>query len=213
MTTLESLVARARALAADAGDGRVVIGIAGAPGAGKSSLALALAARLGAATAVVVPMDGFHLAHAELERLGIVERKGAPDTFDAAGFVALLRRIVARDHDVVYAPEFRRDIEDPIAGAIPVARAVPLVIVEGNYLLLDTAPWVEVSGLLTESWYIEVDDQVRLDRLIARHEAFGRTPEAARAHATGSDQRNAELIAASAHRADVRVELSPTVGS
>ncbi|MFW7414136.1 nucleoside/nucleotide kinase family protein [Demequina sp. SO4-18] len=213
MTSLESSVARARSLVAAAGDGRVVIGVVGAPGAGKSTLAAALASHLGTADAAVVPMDGFHLAHSELERLGRVERKGAPDTFDGGGFVSLLRRIVARDEDVVYAPEFRREIEDPVAGAIPVPRHVPVVIVEGNYLLLDSSPWDEVPGLLTESWYVEAPEDVRLERLVARHVSFGRTPEAARAHALGSDQRNAELIAASAHRAALRVDLSPTVGS
>ncbi|MDN4479739.1 nucleoside/nucleotide kinase family protein [Demequina muriae] len=211
MTSVEPLVARARSLVANAGGGRVVLGIVGAPGSGKSTLADAVAAGVGAADAVVVPMDGFHLAHTELERLDRVSRKGAPDTFDAAGFVALLRRIVARDEDVVYAPEYRRDLRNGVAGAIPVPRDVPLVIVEGNYLLLDSPPWDQVAGLLAESWFVEIDEAARLERLIARHVAFGRTPEAARAHALGSDQRNAELIAASAHRADLRVAPSPTV--
>ena len=211
MTSVESLLARARSLAADAGGGRVVLGIVGAPGAGKSTLAAALAAGLGAADAVVVPMDGFHLAHSEIERLGRAQRKGAPDTFDGAGFVALLRRIVARDEDVVYAPEYRRGIGDAVAGAIPVPRHVPVVIVEGNYLLLESHPWGEVAGLLSETWFVEVDEDARLERLIARHVSFGRSPEAARAHALGSDQRNAVLIAASAHRADFRVDLSLTV--
>ncbi|MFW2513719.1 nucleoside/nucleotide kinase family protein [Demequina sp. SO4-13] len=214
--SLDSLVARARSLTAEAGGGRAVLGIVGAPGAGKSTLALALAARLNAgsaARAVVVPMDGLHLAHAELSRLGRVERKGAPDTFDAAGFLSLLRRIVANDEDVVYAPEFRRDIEDPVASAIPVPRDIPLVIVEGNYLLLEPSPWGDIGDLLTDSWYLEAQEEVRLERLVARHVAFGRSVEAARAHALGSDQRNAELIAPSAHRADMRVDMSLTVES
>ncbi|WP_062135231.1 nucleoside/nucleotide kinase family protein [Demequina aestuarii] len=211
MTSVESLLTRVRSLAADARGGRVVLGMVGAPGAGKSTLAAALAAGLGAADAVVVPMDGFHLAHTELERLGRVERKGAPDTFDAAGFVSLLRRIVARDEDVVYAPEYRRDLRNGVAGAIPVPRDVPLVIVEGNYLLLESPPWNQVAGLLTESWFVEVDEDTRLERLVARHVSFGRSLEAARAHALGSDQRNAVLIADSAHRADLRIDLSLTV--
>lgn len=211
MSSIESLVERARGLAAEARGGRVLLGIVGAPGAGKSTLASVLAARLGPADAVVVPMDGFHLAHAELTRLGRVERKGAPDTFDAHGFVAVLQRLVGRDDEVVYVPEFRRSIEDAVAGAIPVPRDVSIVVVEGNYLLLDAPPWDEVRELLTEAWYLDVDEGTRLERLVARHIAFGRTPDAARAHALGSDQRNAELVAASAHRAHLRVELSPTV--
>lgn len=213
MTAVADLVARAKALAADARAAtagpaaRAVLGIAGAPGAGKSTLAAALTAELGSADAVVVPMDGFHLAHRELERLGRVERKGAPDTFDGAGFVALLRRLVLADENVVYAPEFRREIEDAVAGAIAVPREVPLVIVEGNYLLLESDPWGQIAELLTECWYVEVDESVRLDRLVARHVAFGRDVESARAHARGSDQRNAELIAGAAQGADLRIAL------
>lgn len=215
--TLEALVARARALAAGAagappdarpGAGivpRRLLGITGAPGSGKSTLAAALADALGPELAIVVPMDGFHLAQAELERLGRAERKGAPDTFDASGFVALLARLRAATEPVTYAPQFRREIEEPIAGAIPVPRDVPLVIVEGNYLLVDDGAWAGVRGLLDECWFVEVDEAVRMDRLVARHRAFGRTPEAAQAFASGSDQANAEVIAATRGRADVVV--------
>ena len=133
---LESLTARARALA---GRGeRAILGIAGAPGGGKSTLASALVAELGEA-AVLVPMDGFHLAQAELVRQGIRDRMGAPHTFDMRGYAALLRRLRAAD-ETVYAPAFRREIEEPIAGAIAVPPEVPLVVTEGNYLLL----WDEV---------------------------------------------------------------------
>ncbi|MDQ4104710.1 MAG: nucleoside/nucleotide kinase family protein, partial [Actinomycetota bacterium] len=128
------LVARAQGLAQC--DGRRILGITGAPGAGKSTVARRLVKAL-AGAAVLVEMDGYHLAQVELERLGRVERKGAPDTFDAAGYVALLRRLRTPDAATVYAPEFRRAIEEPVAGAVPVPPGVPLVITEGNYLLLD----------------------------------------------------------------------------
>jgi len=182
-----------------------VLGVVGAPGAGKSTLASALA---DAVDAVVVPMDGFHLAQAELERLGRADRKGAPDTFDAHGFIALLRRLQTADAPVTYAPQFRREIEEPVAGAIPVPREAPLVIVEGNYLLLDESPWDQVHGLLDECWFVEIDEEVRVERLIARHEAHGRSPEQARAFALGSDQANAELIAGTRARADWVIRLT-----
>ncbi|WP_203652836.1 nucleoside/nucleotide kinase family protein [Demequina activiva] len=203
MSGFDQAVARARALA-DTGT-RQVLGIVGAPGAGKSTLASALA---DAVDAVVVPMDGFHLAQRELERLGRADRKGAPDTFDASGFVALLRRLQTADAPVTYAPEFRREIEEPIAGAIAVPRDAPLVIVEGNYLLVDEPPWDQVPRLLDECWFVELDEHVRLDRLIARHEAHGRTPEQARAFAEGSDQANAALIAGTRERADWVIRLT-----
>jgi pantothenate kinase len=150
-------------------------------------------------------MDAFHLAGAELVRLGRAERKGAPDTFDAAGYVALLRRLRAPvAGEVVYAPEFRRELEEPIAGAVAVAAAVPLVVTEGNYLLLD-GPWAPVRELLDETWYCEAGEAVRLARLVARHAAFGKAPEDARRWAHGSDQRNAELIAPTRERADLVV--------
>jgi len=200
-----ALCERARALASVGG--RRVLGIVGAPGSGKSTLARAVARAVGA-DAVVVPMDGFHLAQRELVRLGRTDRKGAPDTFDAGGFVSLVRRLSAAEEPVVYAPAFERSLEEPIAGAIPVPAEVPLVIVEGNYLLLDVSPWDAIRGLLDESWFVQVDEGVRMDRLVARHVEFGRDEAAARAHALGSDEANAKLIAATAARADIVVDLT-----
>jgi pantothenate kinase len=196
---LDALVLRARGLIEG---GRRLLGIAGAPGAGKSTLAEQLVEALGP-EAVLVPMDGFHLADDELFRLGRHDRKGAIDTFDAGGFVALLRRLRAADEAVVYAPLFRRDIEDAIAGSIGVAPSVPLVVTEGNYLLVDEGPWADVRGLLDEVWYVEPEEPVRLERLVARHMAFGRDLATATARALGSDQRNAELIASTRARADL----------
>src|SRR4051794_5128683 len=194
-----ALFGRARALAT--AGGRRILGIAGPPGGGKSTVARAVVAELGA-EAQLVPMDGFHLAQAELVRLGRRDRMGAPDTFDAAGYVALLRRLPG-DEPVVYAPEFRREIEEPIAGAIAVPREVPLVVTEGNYLLL----WPEARALLDEAWYVETDEELRVQRLIQRHIEFGKTPEYARAWVMRSDERNAELVATTAAAADVLVRL------
>jgi len=205
LSTLKEAVARAATLA-DSG-ARRLLGITGPPGAGKSTLAEHITTAL-AGRAVLVPMDGFHLAQAELERLGRAERKGAPDTFDAAGYAALLRRLRDPAESEVYAPVFRRDLEEPIAGAIQVARDVPLVVTEGNYLLVDTPPWDAVRPLLDEVWYIELDDTTRLQRLVARHAAYGKTWEQARAWAYGSDQRNAEVVQATRNRADVIVRIS-----
>jgi pantothenate kinase len=197
---LETLMARARELA---GRGtRTVLGIAGAPGGGKSTLAAMVVEALGD-DAVLVPMDGFHLAQPELVRLGIRDRMGAPHTFDAAGYAALLRRLRAAD-ETVYAPAFRREIEEPIAGAIAVSPAVPLVVTEGNYLLL----WDDVRPLLDEAWYVEMDEEQRLQWLIARHVAFGKTPEEAEAWVLRSDQQNAAVVEATRDRADLIVRLA-----
>lgn len=186
---------------------RTLLGITGAPGAGKSTLAESLAAALGDECRLVA-MDGFHLAQVELIRLGRAARKGAPDTFDGEGYAALLRRLRAREDHVVYAPAFDRSIEEPIAGAVPVPRDVPLVITEGNYLLVDEAPWAGVGPLLHVVWYLDVDERLRLERLVARHVAFGKEPDAARSWAEGTDQRNADLISATRERADVVIRLT-----
>ena len=193
---------RARELAASGR--RILLGLSGAPGAGKSTLAAELLAGLGD-RARVVGMDGFHLAQVELARLGRAERKGAPDTFDAAGYVALLRRLRAGTDAVVYAPIFRRDLEEPVGSAAPVPREVPLVITEGNYLLLDEGDWAGVRPALDEVWHVVVPEAARVERLIARHVAYGRSPEVARAWALGTDQRNAAVIEAASGRADAVV--------
>lgn len=210
---LAELAQRARGLCTPGR--RAILGIAGAPGAGKSTLAAALAEALGA-QAVVIGMDGFHLAHAELVRLGLDERKGAPETFDAHGYVALLSRVQANAEPAVYAPAFRRDLEEPIAGAVRIGREIPLVITEGNYLLLDQEPWSALRGLLDEVWYLELPEQLRIDRLVARHVTYGKTSDDARRWANGSDQGNATLVAASRPRADLTVRLAaplPPAGS
>jgi len=195
------LVARARALP---GAGRRIIGITGAPGSGKSRTAEDLAAALGE-QAVVVPMDGFHLADDELERLGRAGRKGAPDTFDVRGYLALLRRLRAEAEHTVYAPRFDRDHEMSVAGAIAVRPQHRLVVTEGNYLLLRDGAWSEVRSLLDVVWYVEIDEETRLERLVRRHVAHGKEPKRARRWATTSDQANAELVAGTRSDADLVV--------
>lgn len=177
---------------------RTVLGIAGAPGSGKSTLARRVVAavdeRLGAGTAVQVPMDGFHLSNAALDALGRHGRKGAVDTFDADGYVALVRRLVAAD-TTVWAPDFDRRIDEPVAGSIAVAPTTRLVVSEGNYLLDDTEPWAALGDLFTETWFCAVDDGVRVDRLVGRHMRHGRDHDAARAWAVEVDGVNAARVA------------------
>jgi len=190
---------------------RVLIGIVGAPGSGKSTLAAALQAELVNSTpaiaAALVPMDGYHLAQRVLDEAGLAEIKGAPETFDSAGYVALLDRLRSAQPgsgEVIYAPEFRRAIEEPIAGAVPVPGDIEVVITEGNYLLASEPPWHRIVGLLTETWYLDVPEDLRLERLVSRHIAFGRTPQVALSRATtGSDGRNAAYVLATRPRADV----------
>ncbi|MFD5401365.1 nucleoside/nucleotide kinase family protein [Streptomyces griseorubiginosus] len=201
--TFDDLVIRARSLAQD--DGRAVLGIAGSPGSGKTTLAERLVRALngsGEPWVAHVPMDGFHLADVELDRLGLRDRKGAPETFDAAGYAALLRRLREEpDDSVVYAPGFERVLEQPIAGAVPVLPTARLIVTEGNYLLL----WPRVRSQLDEVWFCEPDEEERLGRLIARHEEFGKTHAEAVAWVLRSDQPNAELVAATRDRADLVV--------
>ena len=207
---LPVLIERARALAT--GGQRAVLGICGAPGAGKSTIAAEIVDGLGR-SAVLVPMDGFHLANHELDRLGRRDRKGAPETFDGHGFVELLRRLRNQIDEVVYAPMFRREIEEPIAGAIAVGRLVRLVITEGNYLLLDQAPWSGVRTLLDECWFIEGPEDERVRRLIDRHVEFGKSADEATAWVYRSDEENARLIAETLERADLVVRCQPRTGA
>jgi len=188
------------------GQGRRLLGITGAPGSGKSRLATLVVEAVGS-QAVVVPMDGFHLTDQELARLGRRDRKGAPDTFDVAGYVCLLRRLRTETHHTIYAPEFDRSAEMSVAGAIAVRPEHRLVITEGNYLLLDTPGWSDVRPLLDEAWFLQVEESARLGRLVQRHVAYGKDPEAARRWVARSDQANAALVSGTSARADVLVQL------
>ncbi|HEX6955031.1 MAG TPA: nucleoside/nucleotide kinase family protein [Agromyces sp.] len=206
---LAALAELARDALAAASADRVLIGITGSPGAGKSTLADAVAAELnraeGPGFAVHLPMDGFHLANATLDRLGLRDRKGAPETFDGWGFAALLARVTSETDRTVYAPGFERAVDEPVAAEIAIEPSARIVLVEGNYLLVDAEPWRHVDDLLHESWFVAATEEDRVRRLVARHTGFGRTPEAARAWALEVDGANARLIEPTIARADVVV--------
>jgi pantothenate kinase len=209
LSSLEAAVARAESVA---GPRRVVLGIAGAPGAGKSTLVEGLLAGLrrgsayGSDGVAHLPMDGFHLADVQLERLGLRGRKGAPETFDVDGYVATLARLREEAGHTVYAPGFERTLEQPIAAAVAVEPAARLVVTEGNYLLRPEGGWERVAGLLDEVWFVEPPTD-RVQRLVARHVEFGKSPEAARAWVETVDEPNAALVASTRAAADVVVRL------
>jgi pantothenate kinase len=192
---------------------RKLLGLVGPPGSGKSTLAAALQREF-SQMSQIIPMDGFHLANEELRRLGRAGRKGAADTFDSAGYVALLQRLRdQKEGEVIYAPEFRREIEEPVAGAIPVHAETRLIITEGNYLLLDSDSWARVPELLDDIWYVRVDDNLRRQRLVARHQHFGRSERAALDWVEGTDEPNARLIASTRRLAHVDFQWDTTTDS
>lgn len=205
MYSKAACVARLEKLLAEYGQQRLMVGIAGAPGSGKSRLAKQLRQRF-SSCAALVPMDGFHLPLTELDRLGRRDRQGAPDTFDTPGFVDLLRRIRRRDA-VVKAPSFRRDRGEPLANAITVSLEKQLIIVEGNYLLLPKYGFEPVVSLLDETWFIDTPEIRRRDQLTQRHIRFGAAPEAAYEWTMGPDERNAALVARTAINADYLVRI------
>ena len=186
---------------------RVLIGIIGKPGAGKSTLSKFLMAKLPKEFVTVVPMDGYHLSNKVLKDLKRADRKGAPDTFDVAGFISLVKRIRTEQTQNIYYPIFDRAIEESIAAQGVVTSATKVVIVEGNYLLHDDGGWEVCNDLLDESWMVDVDDDKRISRLISRHIAYGKDPEAAKAWAKGTDEVNAKLIERGRNRADFVVAI------
>lgn len=216
--TGRELVDRAHRLMST-GSERAFLGISGPPGSGKSTLATLIADGVNARspsetpTCVVVPMDGFHLSDAALGALGRLERKGAIDTFDAFGYLAMLRRLVTESDRRVFAPSFHRDLEQPIAAGIMVEPSVRLVVTEGNYLLMDDRPWPQVRELLDEVWYCDLDTRTRVERLVARHVAHGKPPESAVRWVAEVDERNAEVVASRRGHADLVVDMTDIGGS
>jgi len=187
-------------------DKRVLLGITGPPGAGKSTLSRELKFDLGDSVQVV-EMDGFHLSQERLMELGRLDRMGAIDTFDATGFVELVRQVRDSTGTTIYAPKFRRDIGTSIENAVAIEASVKLVIVEGNYLLMQDRPWVELRTLLDEVWYCEREESSRIEGLIARRRTYGQSDSEAREWALGSDRLNAEQIADTKSQADLIVAL------
>ena len=188
---------------------RSVLGIAGPPGSGKSTLAAKLFDQIEAerpGISVVVPMDGFHLDNETLDQMGLLPLKGIPASFDAAGFVQLLQSIreagLTAEAESVLAPIFNRGQERSIQNGIEIGPQHQLVLVEGNYLLLDDAPWNKVMALCDEVWYIDVPEDVLIPRLVARHMAGGKSQQAAEAKVASTDLPNGRLVARSQHRAD-----------
>ncbi len=199
---LSALVGRVLGL----GDGgRVLLGIAGAPGSGKTTVAkrLVTALRREGVGAVRVPMDGFHLADETLRARGMLDRKGAIETFDAHGYLALLRRLRAETEHDVFAPSFERSLDQPLAGAVTVAPGDRVVVTEGNYLLDETAPWDAVRAALDEVWFADLEESRRRSRLVDRHVAHGRSREAAQAWVEDVDEPNARRVIARREAADL----------
>ncbi len=204
LTSLEEVVTRAKSLM---GGERKIVGVIGKPGAGKSTLSAQLIKHLGN-QAAILNMDGYHLSNLALRELGRADRKGAPDTFDALGFTAILQRVKNEVDQNIYFPVFDRAIEESIAAQGVITPEIKLVITEGNYLLHNENNWGGVKKLLDESWFIEVDDKLRIERLVDRHHKFGKSKVDAHSWATGSDENNARIVAQTRELADVIINLS-----
>ena len=174
----------------------MLVGLVGPPGAGKSTVAAQLSAGLGAP---IAPMDGYHLSNAVLDDRGLRGVKGAPDTFDVDAFVSMLRSL--RGGSDVWLPDFDRTVDEPRPDQILIPADAPIVIVEGNYLLV----WEAVADLLDLVAYIDVDPAVRVQRLIDRHVEFGKSREDAAAFVNESDERNTVVIESQRHRADLSI--------
>lgn len=196
-----------RSAEATADGRRLVVGIAGPPAAGKSTLAERLRdevnRRAGRVTAEVAPMDGFHLPNATLDAAGSRARKGAPDTFDAAGYADLLAQLRESAQETVAWPTFDRRLDAPVPAGVSFLPDTTIAITEGNYLLVPDGPWAAVRGLLDVAWYVDAEVDILRPRLLRRHARGGRSPDEAAVKTDASDLPNAVLIAGTRHRADV----------
>jgi len=207
LTSLDEVVDRAESLMTSMSGQRKIVGLIGKPGAGKSTLSAQLIEQLGD-QAAILNMDGYHFSNLALRELGRADRKGAPDTFDALGFTEILKRVKHEVDQNIYFPVFDRSIEESIAAQGVITPEIKLVITEGNYLLHNDNNWGGVKKFLDESWFIEVDDQIRIERLVNRHHKFGKSKADAHSWATGSDENNAQVVARTRELADVIIKLS-----
>jgi len=207
LTSLDEVVDRAESLMTSMSGQRKIVGLIGKPGAGKSTLSAQLIEQLGD-QAAILNMDGYHFSNLALRELGRADRKGAPDTFDALGFTEILKRVKHEVDQNIYFPVFDRSIEESIAAQGVITPKIKLVITEGNYLLHNDNNWGGVKKFLDESWFIEVDDQIRIERLVNRHHKFGKSKADAHSWATGSDENNAQVVARTRELADVIIKLS-----
>lgn len=182
--------------------GRFIAALAAPPAAGKSTLAAELAGLTGAK---VVPMDGFHYDDAVLIARGARNRKGAPDTFDVAGFIHLLHRL--RTEDEVAIPLFDRALEISRAGADVITAQNQILIVEGNYLLLNDAPWPNARPLYDLTIWLDVAEDTLIHRLENRWAHYGKTPVQATAWINGNDLPNIRRVVAGSGAADVVITL------
>ena len=201
---IDLLVERVRAMA---GSGRVVIGICGIPGAGKTTLAREMVARLEThgTPAAHLPMDGFHLRAATLAARGATDRKGAPDTYDVDGYLALLRQVRSGFGMAVWAPDYDREVHDVVARRLLIHPQARAIVTEGNYLGLAEGPWAATRPLLSELWGVETPWEVARERLIERRVTTGRDRDDAVAWVDTVDAANAALVLPSLERADVLI--------
>ncbi len=186
---------------------RFIVAIAGPPGAGKSTLADALHEALLARgeTAEVLPMDGFHMDNGILEARGLLPRKGAPETFDVRGFADVLRAVRQGDEEVL-VPVFDRSREIAIASARPVSPDTHIVLAEGNYLLIDKAPWSRLFEMFDLTVFVGPEEDVLRERLLARWIHFGLDESAIAWKLDGNDLPNGRFIIANSRKADIRLE-------
>lgn len=204
--SIDLVLAQIRSLL-QSNNSRTIIGIAGKPGAGKSTVVSEIEKRFSPSEVSVIPMDGYHLSNEILIQRGRRNRKGAPDTFDAAGFISLITK-VKNSHELEHRfPTFHREIEASIAdeGVVPISAKV--IVIEGNYLFSDEHNWNGVFPLLDHTWFIEIDDEIRIQRLIARRLNYGQTLAEAENWARGSDEENAKFIEKTRKKAENIIKL------
>jgi pantothenate kinase len=184
---------------------RFLLAITGVPGAGKSTLADLLMKNINKVLkderAIVIPMDGYHYHNDILIQRDLLSLKGIPQTFDAQKFVMLIREIASEKIGKLYCPSYDRSLHNPVERSIVIENKHKIIIIEGNYLLLDTYPWNELVDFFDESWFIETPSTTTKERLIHRHVLTGRSVEEALSKISSTDAPNAELIIQTRHRA------------